>query len=178
MEYFINTNEKHLIFLDTEFDQDNLVQLSFIILDRVSENRYALSSSFNIYIKQNLSGFFCSHHIIGQVALNEEGIDIDLAEDLFLEAISNYDFKECLFIGHGIKQDISIIEDSFYIDFTGCNFYCTYEHAKTLELPCLKLRDLAIMNGYYPSLEHCAFDDCKTTIAAFAYLKERENERY
>lgn len=172
--YIPNEEHEHLLFFDTEFDNQKLVQISIIHYNKIKINNmttYLLEGSINVYIDTHISEFFINHTGITPEYLTKQGVTQKEAVDVvnkFLWALNN---KQTLLISHGVNQDAIILETAG-IKINYMQRYCTHNNAKRIlnRDKCLKLIDICNESGYYTD-QHDAYTDAKNTIHAFSYLK-------
>jgi hypothetical protein len=172
--YIPNEKHEHLLFFDTEFDNQRLVQVSIIHYQRIiieGVATYLLEGSINVYINRDVSEFFINHTGITPEYLSKEGVKQKDAVDVvnkFLWALNN---KQTLLISHGVNQDAIILAAAgIKIDYM--ERYCTHNNAKRIlkRDKCLKLIDICDESGYFTD-QHDAYTDAKNTVHAFSYLK-------
>ena len=172
--YIPNEKHEHLLFFDTEFDNQRLVQVSIIHYQRIiieGVAAYLLEGSINVYIDRNVSEFFINHTGITPEYLKKEGVTQKEAVEIvnkFLWALNN---KQTLLISHGVNQDAIILETAG-IKINYMEKYCTHNNAKRIlqRDKNLKLIDICNDSGYYTD-QHDAYMDAKNTVHAFSYLK-------
>jgi hypothetical protein len=172
--YIPNEKHEHLLFFDTEFDNQRLVQVSIIHYQRIMVEgvaAYLLEGSINVYIDRNVSEFFINHTGITPDYLKKEGVSQKQARDeinRFIWALNN---KHTLLISHGVHQDTLILEAAG-INIHYMERYCTHNNAKRIlqRDKHLKLIDICNESGYYTD-SHDAYTDAKNTVHAFSYLK-------
>lgn len=178
-----NTKAKHLIFLDTEFDNRELIQVAMIAYKQVSEKDsysfYELEGSCNLFINRNVSHFFSNYTGISQNFLHSYGVtqeEVKQRIDFFLKELE-INKSNCLFISHGIKQDAQILS-TIGIVLPPESLCCTYELSKQVlrRNSNLKLSELCMEAGVYSKENHDAFVDCQKNITVFQYLQENSNK--
>ena len=135
-------NEKHLwlLFIDTEFDQQQLVQFSGALFKRIDDDTYQLAATINQYITTSVSMYFQDYTKITQDFLVANGIPLESLKDLiFGEVLKNVDMKDVMIISHGLKNDRLVLKDNginfnSYEDIDGkikpVDGYCTFNNAK------------------------------------------------
>jgi DNA polymerase III epsilon subunit-like protein len=174
--YIPNTNYKHFIIFDIEYDETTLVQLAFLILTKTTEpNIYVLSKSVNLYVNPDhtLSNFFTRYTHITNDFLSDNGIDLAGARALVEESLFDVDVNQTLIISHGVKNDLAILDKNNIALAKIPHHYCTYNMAKR----CLKrtnklgLIDIAAEDGYFMFNAHNAYADVWGTLHAFCFLK-------
>lgn len=184
-------NEKHLwlLFIDIEFDQQQLVQFSGALFKRIDDETYQLAATINQYITTSVSMYFQDYTKITQDFLATSGIPLESLKDLiFGEVLKNVDMKDIMVISHGLKNDRLVLKDNginfnCYEDTDGktkpVDGYCTFNNAKRIleRDKKLKLEDLAEEAGYYLSCAHNAYHDMWATVAVFTFLRKKDYER-
>jgi hypothetical protein len=172
--YIPKEEHKDLLFMDTEFDNQELVQVAFVHYKRVIINDipvYRLEGSVNSYVDRKVSTFFTEHTGITKENLKSFGIKPEEAAaqvNKFLWALNN---KETLLIAHGINQDAIILERAgIHVNYM--DRYCTHNAAKRIleRDKNLKLIDICNEAGYYTD-QHDAYTDAKNVLYVFSYLK-------
>lgn len=172
--YIPNETHKNLVFFDTEFNDQKLIQISMIIYESLTLNGtsvYLLKGSINLYVQNDINFFFTRYTGITQEFLNKNAIsEAEAVEKLekFLYGLNN---KDTLFVAHGIKQDMQLLT-ALGIDISGVDRYCTYTAAKRLlkRDKQLKLIDVCNESGYFAE-QHDAYSDSKNVVHAYSYLK-------
>lgn len=169
-------NEKHrsLIFFDTEFNDKKLIQVSMIVYEQIYIKNvlvYLLKGSINLYIDNEINRFFTMYTGITQDFLNEEAIPETEATILLNDFLKDYKTKDTLYIAHGIKQDIDLL-DMIGVNIGTAERYCTYNNSKTILArdKDLRLIDVCNESGYFAD-QHDAYTDAKNVVHAFSYLK-------
>ena len=173
-----NIKYKNIILFDIEYDQNSLVQVAFLILGAKEPNMFEIQKSFNVYIKQNhlLSPFFTSYTNITNAYLRDNGLDLPRARRLAEEVISNIDVNNTLLVGHGIDNDMRLLDEHNFCLSRFSNRYDTYKKAKNKlqRENHLTLADLAIEDGYFMFNNHNAYADVWGVLHAFAFLNKEE----
>ena len=175
-----NINFKNIILFDIEYDQNSLVQLAFIILGAKEPNVFEIQKSFNVYFKQShlLTPFFTSYTNINDVYLRNNGLDLPRARTLVDEVVFDIEPENTLLVGHGIDNDMRLLDEHKICLSRFSNRYDTYKHAqKVLKRNTgLTLADIAAEDCYFMFNEHNAYSDVWGLLHAFAWLVEREAE--
>lgn len=172
--YIPNEKHKNLVFFDTEFNDRKLIQISMIIYENfLVENVpvYLLKGSINLYIKNEINYFFTNYTGITRDFLDNNAISEEDAADKINRFLIDHNCKETLFIAHGVKQDMELLESmGVYLDEV--ERYCTYTAAKRLlgRDKNLRLIDVCNDSGYFAE-QHDAYSDAKNVVHAFSYLK-------
>lgn len=172
--YIPNEEHKNLIFFDTEFNDRRLVQVSMIIYERLKVQEtcvYILKGSVNLYIQNEINHFFTRYTGITQDFLNRNAVSEQEAREKLNDFLKNYNNENSLFIAHGVKQDIELLE-KMGVDIEKANRFCTYNAAKALlnREKNLKLIDICNESGYFAE-QHDAYSDAKNVVHAFSFLK-------
>ena len=175
MLYISNENHDNLLFLDCEFDKEELIQLAIFHFKKEKDNLYKLQSDINVYIKRKEVSYYCRTITnITSNFLENYGIDIENAKEIFNDYFKNIK-GSILIIGHGIKQDINIIQ-KFGIILPEYDSFCTYTSAKVLfQDTKLSLEELSAATGFYLN-SHDAHSDAMALIPVFSMIKEYEGE--
>ena len=175
-----NIKYKNIILFDIEYDQNSLVQVAFLILGAKQPNIFEIQKSFNVYIKQNhlLSPFFVSYTNITNSYLCNNGIDLPGARLLVNSIISDIDVKNTLIVGHGIDNDMRLLDKENFNLSRFSNRYDTYKKAKKLlkRNEHLTLTDIAAEDNYFMFNQHNAYADIWGLLHAFCFLNRKENE--
>lgn len=171
---------KNIILFDIEYDKTSLVQVAFLILGAKEPNMFEVQKSFNVYIKQShlLSPFFISYTNITDAYLRNNGLDLPRARTLVDSVISNIDVDSTLLVGHGIDNDMRLLDKHEFCLSRFYNKYDTYKKAKKIlkRNDCLTLADIAAEDGYFMFNQHNAYADVWGLLHAFAFLNEKEKE--
>lgn len=183
LNFYVNKiNKEHLIFFDTEFDDQRLVQVAMIVFKQEkAENNvyyYTLQGSCNLFINREVDCYFTKYTGITQAFLDRYGLsEAEVADKVyyFFNELGIKLDRSSMFISHGAKQDIQVLEDAgiFIPHELMC---CTYKMAqKRLKRDKhLKLYELCIEAGDYVEESHDAYCDCKASITVFQYLQNLE----
>ena len=174
-----NIKYKNIILFDIEYDKTSLVQVAFLILSAKEPNIYEIQESFNVYIKQDhlLSPFFIQYTNISDAYLRENGIGLSGARALVEEVISNINLSETLLVGHGIDNDMRLLDNCDFCLSRISHKYDTYKKGQKLlkRKNNLTLGDLAAEDGYFVFNEHNAYADVWALLHAFCMLNRLEN---
>lgn len=184
--YIPNEEHENLIFFDTEFDHQKLVQVSMILYQRVVIDNiplYLLKGSVNIYIKRRVSYFFTNHTGITESFLWNRGVDEDSAREELNKFLEGLNHSKTMLVSHGVKQDAMLLLNAD-IHIHKMDRYCTYNNAKRIlnREDNLKLAALCKEAGFF-SKEHDAYEDSINVLHVFSnlrlieYCKEKNNER-
>ena len=173
-----NINYQNIILFDIEYDKTSLVQVAFLILGAKEPSMFEIQKSFNVYIKQShlLSPFFVSYTNITDAYLRNNGLDLPRARTLVERVISNINVNNTLLVGHGIDNDMRLLDKHEICLSRFSNRYDTYKKAKELlqRDNYLSLADVAAEDGYFMFNEHNAYADVWGLLHAFAFLNKEE----
>lgn len=174
-----NIKQKNIILFDIEYDKTSLVQVAFLILGAKEPNMFEIQKSFNVYIKQShlLSPFFIQYTGITDAYLRDNGLDLPRARALVEQVIFNIDVNDVLLVGHGIDNDMRLLDENDICLSRFSNRYDTYKKAKKIlkRNNFLTLTDIAAEDGYFIFNEHNAYADVWALLHAFAFLNGKEN---
>lgn len=175
-----NINYKNIILFDIEYDKTSLIQVAFIILGAKGSNMFELQESFNVYIKPNhlLSRFFVQYTNITDAYLRDNGVDLTGARALVDRVVFNIEPGNTLLVGHGIDNDMRLLDNCKINLSRFFNRYDTYKKAKQIlkRNTNLTLTDLAAEDGYFIFNEHNAYADVWALLHSFCMLNRMENE--
>ena len=171
-------NEKHenLLFIDCEYDKENIKQFAAILFRKSENNLYELRGSLNMYIKDDtvLDPFFIKFTGITKDFLNKYGIKLTDAHNKFNGFIQG--LHNILIISHNLKGDEHILFKNGF-DLSRFDAYCTWNNAhKIPKQEYFNLESLANDQGWFISSPHDAFHDAMALIPVFCGLKERIDE--
>lgn len=175
---FENVNKKHIVVMDLEFDNMNLLQASGFIFDIYDKKKfvYQLKTSFNFYIKRKKVGKYALK-ITGITPdfLNDHGIELAKFQEEFLDLISELDLEHSLFVSHGAKNDRLVLKKNGIKKLPEHSF-CTHKNAAKIlnRNKDLSLKSLAEEAHFTLRNGHDAYYDALATIAVFSYLKNKE----
>lgn len=172
--YVPNEKHKNLIFFDTEFNDQKLIQIAMIIYEAIELDGihvYLLKGSINIYVQNSINSFFTRYTGITQDFLYDNAIPEEEARQKISDFIKNLNTKDTLLIAHGLKQDAALLT-AMGIDICCMERYCTYNSSKALlnRDKNLKLIDVCNESGYFAE-QHDAYSDAKNVVHAFSFLK-------
>ena len=173
--YLPNETHKHVIFFDTEFEDQKLVQVAMILYESVRVNEvdaYLLKGSINLYIKREVNNFFVAYTNITNHFLEENGIEEEEVKNKLNSFLCGLNNNTTLFVAHGIKQDMTLLLD-FGINIDKVDRYCTYNNSKALlkRDSKLKLDEICNESGYFLDSCHDAYSDAKNVVHAFSFLR-------
>lgn len=173
-----NIKYKNIILFDIEYDKNSLVQVAFLILGAKEPNMFEIQKSFNVYIKQShlLSPFFVSYTNITDAYLRDNGLDLPRARALVDGVISNIDVNDTLLVGHGIDNDMRLLDKEQICLSRFYNRYDTYKKAKAIlkRNDCLTLADVAAEDGFFMFNNHNAYADVWGLLHCFCFLNKEE----
>lgn len=181
-------NEKHtyLLFLDLEFNNQELIQFSGLLFKWIDTDTYQLDRSYTVYIAKKVCYPFAEYTAITNNFLQENGVPLEDARAGIMEDfLNNVPLDETLMISHGLKNDRIVLDRAgIRINTYGENNapvdgYCTFTNARRIlkRKNQLTLGDLAEECGYYLHNAHNAYNDVWAEVAVFTYLKKKEVER-
>lgn len=176
-----NEKHQHLLFIDLEFNNQDLVQFAGLLFSWIDDDTYQLMRSCNFYITQKVCYPFAEYTSITNNFLKENGVPLKDAIQLIDDFLSDVNLDDLCIIGHGLKNDRLVLERN-KIQLTHksngqpIDGYCTFNNAKRIlkRQNCLTLADLAEECGYYLHHAHNAYNDVWAEVAVFSYLKKVE----
>lgn len=172
---FENEKHSHLLFIDSEWDGEQLIQFSGLLFNNLGNSIYELGGSFNLYIKnETVSKFFSAFTGITNQFLKEYGISYEDVKHFWKDFTYNLD--NLMIIGHEIAADKKILWKNG-INIDNFDFYCTYHSAKRLypELKKYSVKSLAELSSWFITSEHDSYCDVWALVPIFSDLKEKEN---
>ena len=178
--YLPNESSSKLVFFDTEFtERQELVQASFIILEKVNKDYFFLTTSLNIFINTRVTPEFETYTGIKEGFLGNEVVSKEEAKRVVSSFITenNINSPSSLVIGHGLNQDLIVLESiGCYLE--RCSRYDTLPNARAIlgRNNRLKLSDLLLDAGYYQGIAHDAYQDARNLIPVYAFLKRIDRE--
>lgn len=175
---FQNIKRKHVVVMDLEFDQMNILQAAGMIFKLVNEKTYAyqLQTSFNFYIKRDEVGKYAQKYTgLEPEFLNDNGITLEDFIKQFNHLMSEIDLNDSLFVSHGSKNDRLVLKNSGIVNLPAHSF-CTYKNATKIlkREKRLSLEEVASDAGYYMFDKHNAFYDVIATTVVFSFLQNAE----
>lgn len=175
-----NIKQKNIILFDIEYDHSSLVQVAFLILCAKEPSMFEIQKSVNVYIKQNhlLSPFFTQYTGITDAYLRDNGLDLPRARSLVESVTFDIDINNTLLVGHGIDNDMRLLDENHFCLSRFLHRYDTYKKAKKIlkRTKFLKLTDIAAEDGYFIFNEHNAYADVWALLHAFTFLNRMENK--
>ena len=173
---FKNENHEWILFLDTEFDQLELIQFCGLLFRRVDDELYIPYRSSNIYIQKPVTLPFTRYTGLSSAFLEHNGVSLadakwQLDEHLLRDVDGNL-----LLVSHGLNSDLTILRRNG-IELPHAAEYCTFEKARTIlqRYTQLTLEDIAREACIYPVQEHNAYIDAWLTVGVYDYLKNLED---
>lgn len=175
----IESKYKHLLFLDTEFIDDQLIQIAMLRFKRLENNLWELNGGYNQYLDNNikLPSFFIELTGIDKEFLNECGKNLEelrfsISTALVKDGLSP---ATTLLIGHDLKCDIKSMKKTIDIFSEFENRFCTYTTAKKQkkELNGYTLTELAEQGLYVHLAPHNAYGDVWALVHVFEWLKNK-----
>ena len=187
-------NEWHpyLLFIDLEFNNQELVQFSGLLFKNIDEDNgiYQLMRSCNQYVSSKVCYPFIEYTNITNNFLEENGITLkDLQLIIKDDLLGDINPAELLVISHGLRNDrivlnmagISILssyygEDDKLLPIDG---YCTFTNARRIldRANHLTLEDIATEAGYYLHHAHNAYNDVWAEVSVYSFLKKIEEQQ-
>ena len=174
---FYNESHEYILFLDTEFDQQELVQFSGLLFRRVSDNNYAIYRSLNLYIQGPVTAAFTRYTGLSTQFLEHNGVTLEDARWQIMDCLLKDVGKNILLVSHGLHSDLTVLSNNGIVIPHAAEF-CTFEKAKTIlgRQTRLSLDDIAIETSIYPVMEHNAYIDTWVTVGVYNYLKDIEEK--
>jgi hypothetical protein len=172
--FFKGIKHKHVFVCDIEYNNNRVVQFAGLLFQSIDTKNslYQISSSVNIYIKQNdLSTYVSRYTGIDQVFLDQYGESENDFMTQYNKVFSGCDMNDTLFVSHGAKNDRKILKGTTNLSLPKHSF-CTYRNAKRIlnRENNLTLTAVASEAGYFLDNAHDAFADSWATVAAFSFL--------
>lgn len=174
---FHNVSNEYILFLDTEFDQQELIQFSGLLFRRISEGNYAPYRSLNVYIQKPVTLVFTRYTGLSTNFLEHNGVTLTDAKWQLEECLLKNVGHDIMLVGHGLHSDLTVLQHNG-INIIHAAEFCTFEKAKHIlnRLTQLSLEDLAKEASIYPAMEHNAYLDAWLTVGVFNYLKDVEDK--
>lgn len=174
---FHNVSNEYILFLDTEFDQQELIQFCGILFRHVEDGNYVPYRSLNVYIQKPVTAIFTRYTGITSNFLEHNGVTLDDAQWQINDCLLKDIGKDIMLVSHGLHSDLSVLERN-NISLPHAAEFCTFEKSKHIleRLTRLSLEDLAKEAGIYPAIEHNAYLDAWLTVGVFSYLKDIEGQ--
>lgn len=185
-----NENHPYLLFIDIEFDKENLIQFAGLLFRRIDNEVYQLIRSGNQYKSPDnrVCYPFVEYTGLTNDFLKENGIPAeDLKNFIIEDMLEDIPLNELEIISHGLRNDRLVLlrnginlstytEDGKSFPIDG---YCTYKNARRIlnRNSNLKEGDLAEESGYFMHNAHNAFCDVWGEVSVFTYLKKVETQR-
>ena len=178
-----NEKHEHLLFIDLEFNNQDLVQFAGLLFKNIDEDTYQLENSCNIYIARTVCYPFAEYTAITNNFLIENGIPLKDAKLLIEDFLEGINLDDLCIIGHGLKNDRIILNNNgieFIHKTNGkpVDGYCTFNNAKRIlgRENRLSLADLCLECGYYLHHAHNAYNDVWGDVAVYSYLRKIEEQ--
>ena len=180
-----NENHSYLLFIDLEFNNQDLVQFSGLLFNWIDDNTYQLAKSYTVYITQKVCYPFAEYTSITNNFLAQNGISLaDATVGILDDFLGEVSVKDLLLISHGLKNDRIVLERAginltTYEDDKPIDGYCTFTNARRIlgRANHLTLNDLAEESGYYLHNAHNAYNDVWAQVSVFTYLKKIEYQK-
>ena len=181
-----NESHPYLLFIDLEFNNQELVQFSGLLFQWIDEDTYQLSKSYTTYITQKVCYPFAEYTSITNNFLEQNGISladarIGIEEDFLGEVPLN----QLLVVSHGLKNDRIVLShaniniNNYGEERKPVDGYCTFTNARRIleRQSQLTLNDLATESGYYLHNAHNAYNDVWAEVSVFTFLKKLEYQK-
>lgn len=174
---FNNESHEYILFIDTEFDQQELIQFCGLLFRRVDEHNYVPYRSLNTYIQKPVTTMFTRYTNITSNFLEHNGVSLDDLRWQIEENLYRGINKDVLLVSHGLHSDLTVLRNNG-ISLPHAAEFCTFEKGKHIlhRLTRLSLEDLAKEASIYPAIEHNAYLDAWLTVGVYSYLKDIEEE--
>lgn len=185
-----NEKHEHLVVIDLEFNNRDLVQFAGLLFKRIDDDgTYQLMRSCNQYITTKVCFPFMEYTSITNSFLELNGISLnDMRSIIFDDFLCDVDLGSMLVIAHGLKNDRLILSENGInlnntTDAKGRHIpidgYCTFNNSKRIlgRDNHLTAADIANECGYYLHHAHNAFNDAWAEVAIFTYLKKVEAQQ-
>ena len=183
-----NEKHSHLIMIDLEFNNRDLVQFAGLLFKRIDDDgSYQLMRSCNQYITTRVCFPFMEYTSITNGFLEANGITLsDMQTIIFDDFLADVDLSDALIISHGLKNDrliltanginLSNTTDPVRGKTVPIDGYCTFNNGRRIlgRENHLTAVDIANECGYYLHHAHNAFNDVWAEVAIFTYLKKIE----
>ncbi len=185
MKIKLKDSHQFILLFDTEYDEGSLVQFAGILLKKTDAEHYELHRTTSVFVAQKLSKYFIRYTNMTQDYINKVGVSLEKAKEEVLDKFfCNVNTNSLLIASHGVQNDLKILHDNG-ITFNGNDWdyfkldsYCTYNAIRRVpdRTSRFKLDDVAKDGNFVNAVPHNAFVDAWATLAAFCYLKEREEK--
>lgn len=176
--YMHNLIKPYILVFDIEYDKQQIIQISGILLQNIRKGLYQINRSINIYINNpHLSSFVQNYTNITQEFLDEYGVDLDEAHQLWKEFLEPFDPDDVLVVSHGIYQDSLVLRDNGF-DIEDYEHWCTYNMAKWVldRDDHLTLNDICAEMGYSMLFPHNAYADALANVFVYSFLLKPAEE--
>lgn len=174
---FHNETHEYILFIDTEFDQQELVQFCGLLFRQIDGSNYVPYRSLNVYIQLPVTAGFTRYTNISSKFLEHNGVTLEDARWQINECLLKDVGKNILLVSHGLHSDLTVLAKN-HISLPHAAEFCTFEKAKTIlhRFTQLSLDDLAKEAAIYPAIEHNAYIDAWLTVGVYNYLKDIEEK--
>ena len=180
-----NENHPYILFIDLEFNNQELVQFSGLLFKNIDTDTYQLAKSYTVYIAQTVCYPFAEYTSITNSFLATNGIPLhDAKVGIEEDFLANIPLKDILLVSHGLKNDrIVLTKNNININVYGDNHpvdgYCTFTNARRIlgRANHLTLQDLSEESGYYLHNAHNAYNDVWAEVSVFTFLKKLEYQK-
>lgn len=173
-----NIKQEYAFCFDIEHDDQQLVQLSGILLKRLEGDQFIVIKSLNFYVKnKKLSNFFVNFTCLPQVEINQYGLSLEELDETLIEFFKDIKQEDTIWVSHGLINDLTVLRMND-IDLLPRYKYCTYNNAKRLiDRPNkLSLCEIAREACCGLGVNHNAYTDAIATMWIFSYLLQLETE--
>lgn len=171
--YMRNEIKPYLLSIDIEHDGQNIIQISGIMLKNIGKCIYQICRNINMYIKlpHSLSKFVQNYTDINEKFLEEYGVEITEAKELWHEFLADINKDDILIFSHGIFQDIEIMDESGF-DVSNYELWDTYNMSKFIleRDKHLTLQELVEEAGCPAIKPHNAYSDALSNLMLYSYL--------
>ena len=172
---------KYLLFIDVEFNGQELVQFTGLLWIRVDDGVYQLMRSCNQYVATKVCYPFMEYTNITNNFLAENGIPLENVRSIILEDfLGDIDLNDLQLISHGLRNDRLILaRNGINLQMANgdpIDGYCTFNNARRLlgRRRNLTLVELALECGYYLHNAHNAFNDVWASVSVYTFLRKIE----
>lgn len=173
---FHNEGHEYILFLDTEFDQLELIQFCGLLFRRVEGDCYVPYRSLNVYVQKPVTLPFTRYTGLTTKFLEHNGVSVADVQWQIEEHLLCDVGADLLIVSHGVRNDLNVLSHN-HISIPHAAEYCTFEKSKQIlkRYTQLTLEDLAREACIYPAGEHNAYMDTWLTVGVYSYLKDLED---
>lgn len=176
--YFHKVNKPYIMVIDVEHDQGKLLEFAAVLFKRVGKYLYQICKSVNFYVKQKrLTPFIKDYICIDENFLDEYGVEMEEARDMFEEFVERIPSDDLMVVSHGIHQDDLVLFNNG-INIGIYEHWCTYNMSKWVleRYNNLTLEEVSREFGYTILSKHNAYADVWATVAVYSGLLKIEEE--